>query len=133
MREAWMDDANCVGADPELFYPDKTDDDTQAKMLCLECPVKAICLDTAIKRGEVGVWGGKNDAQRKDIRRKLGVTVVKPYLSISHGTPAGARAHYRAGERPCKDCRDADRAAERERRGTTTGVQRDVRTGRWSA
>lgn len=122
-----MDDANCVGADPTLFFPDK-EDDTQAKLLCCECPVQAICLETALRRGEVGVWGGKNDAQRKKLRRTLGISVTRT-PSISHGTPAGARAHYRAGERPCKDCADASRVAKR----VGTKVQRDPRTGRWSA
>lgn len=132
MRDEWMDDANCVGVDPELFYPDK-DEDTEAKLVCFDCPVRAICLETAIKRGEVGIWGGANDKQRESLRRKLNIRVQRPPLSISHGTPAGARAHYRAGERPCKDCRDADRTAERERRGVVAERRRDVRTGRWSA
>lgn len=123
-----MDQANCLGADPRLFFPDNKDDDTDAKLYCYECPVRAICLDTALKRGESGVWGGKNEAQRKYLRRTLGITVTRT-PSISHGTPAGARAHYRAGERPCKDCADASRVAKR----VGTRVQRDPRTGRWSA
>jgi WhiB family redox-sensing transcriptional regulator len=126
MREAWMDDAACTGRDPELFYPERKSD-TEAKLCCYDCPVREKCLQIALERYEVGIWGGTNDEQRKLLRRKLNIT-VKPPPSISHGTASGARAHYRANEKPCKECRDA---ALVSRRKTTTGLQRDPHTGRW--
>ena len=129
MREAWMDDAACSGSDPELFYPDKRGDDTEAKLVCFECPVRDKCLQVALERYEVGVWGATNDEQRKLLRRKLNIT-VKPQALIHHGTPSGARAHYRANEKPCKECRDA---ALVSRRKTSAGLQRDPHTGRWAS
>ncbi len=35
---------------------------------------------------------------------------------IRHGTPAGARQHYRRGERPCEACRSAANLAGRRSR-----------------
>ena len=128
MREAWMNEAACLGADPELFYPDtKRGDDTEPKNICFNCPVREQCLQVALDRWETGIWGGTNDEQRMYLRRKLKLS-TKPYPSISHGTPSGARAHYRANEKPCRECRDA---ALVSRRKTTTGLQRDPRTGQW--
>jgi len=130
MREAWMDEAACSGADPELFYPDaKRGDDTEPKLFCFECPVRDKCLQVALERYEVGIWGATNDEQRKLLRRKLNITVKRP-LAIPHGTPSGARAHYRAGEKPCKECRDA---ALVSRRKASAGAHRDPHTGRWAA
>lgn len=132
MTESWWDEANCRGRDTELFYPERGRDDTDAKLCCYDCPVREACLTYALHRDEAGIWGGKSEEQRKALRRQLGIT-PKREPSISHGTNAGARAHYRAGEKPCRDCADAQRIAERERRGTSEGLQRDPRTGRWSA
>jgi hypothetical protein len=33
---------------------------------------------------------------------------------VTHGTTNGARAHYEAGEKPCEECLEANRAASRE-------------------
>lgn len=127
MTESWWEQANCRGRDTELFYPERKSD-TEAKLCCYDCPVREACLQYALENGEIGVWGGKNDEQRKALRRSLGIT-PKRQASISHGTPAGARAHYRAGEKPCRDCANASRVAKR----TGGQVQRDPQTGRWSA
>jgi WhiB family redox-sensing transcriptional regulator len=59
--KAWVQDAACLGIDPELWFI--TDRDTyeyaQAIKICGRCEVKAKCLKVARKRRERhGIWGG---------------------------------------------------------------------------
>ena len=59
--------AACVGADPDLFFPEPGDTfaERRAKAICAACPVRAACLAGAIDRGEpVGVFGGLNEVER---------------------------------------------------------------------
>jgi len=50
----------CRVADPELFFAETPADVEQAKALCLDCPVRAVCLAGALERREPwGVWGGE--------------------------------------------------------------------------
>lgn len=117
---AWMDEANCRGADPVLFDPDQTADTALARLLCGECPVRRECLSWALNHAEVGVWGGTDDNERKRLRRRLGIKVVRHELPIACGTPGGARTHQRRGEQPCRACRDAYRTHNTNRlRGWT--------------
>ena len=46
-----------------------------------------------------------------------------------HGTSAGARAHHRAGEKPCDSCRLAANDDRRARRPWTEGVE--LEDGEW--
>lgn len=108
---AWVDDANCRGADPELFDTDVTEDATLAKLICAGCPVAEQCLEQALLYNEVGIWAGTTPTKRKSMRRRLGIKVVRHAAPISHGTAAGARAHQRRNEAVCRDCRDAERLA----------------------
>jgi WhiB family redox-sensing transcriptional regulator len=56
--------AACVGADPELFFPEPWQDDAEAKAICARCPIRAQCYELARARGEPwGVWGGENFAR----------------------------------------------------------------------
>jgi len=59
----------------ELFFSDQLEDIAQAKALCSDCPVAALCLDGAIERHEpAGVWGGQlfADGQVLAFKRKRG-------------------------------------------------------------
>lgn len=50
----------CRMADPELFFAEAPVDVEQAKALCLDCPVREVCLAGALERREPwGVWGGE--------------------------------------------------------------------------
>lgn len=113
----WMEQAACREADPTIFDPDVTADDTDAKLYCFDCPVRDDCLQHALVRNEVGIWGGTNDARRKSLRRKLGIRVVRWELPVSCGTAAGARTHQRRGEALCRSCADAQRVHSSARPG----------------
>lgn len=55
-----MVDLPCHGLDPELFFAESPADVERAKAHCLECPLKAECLEGALNRREPwGVWGGE--------------------------------------------------------------------------
>ena len=50
----------CRANDPELWFAESPSDVEYAKALCIECPVRALCLDGALERREPwGVWGGQ--------------------------------------------------------------------------
>lgn len=71
MTVPWMVDALCAQTDPDLFFPD---DDWQtaraAKRVCASCPVRADCLDYAVRNVVPhGVWGGLSERERRRLRR----------------------------------------------------------------
>jgi WhiB family redox-sensing transcriptional regulator len=50
----------CRVGDPDLWFADTPADLERAKVLCLDCPVRAECLAGALARREPwGVWGGE--------------------------------------------------------------------------
>jgi WhiB family redox-sensing transcriptional regulator len=60
----WQDKAECNGANPEIFSPDKKASDTTYKSFCSNCPVKAECLEYALIYGMFGIWGDTTDKER---------------------------------------------------------------------
>ena len=67
-------DANCLGLDPNLFFPQQGDPESQqdrALAVCAECPAacRQACLDHAITHGEPGIWGGTTGRQRRRLIR----------------------------------------------------------------
>jgi len=68
---AWQDFANCKGADPDLFFPERGASTRQAKSICRECSVRAECLEFAIVSSEkFGIWGGMSERERRKIRKE---------------------------------------------------------------
>ena len=68
---AWQDLANCRGADPDLFFPERGASTRTAKSICRECSVQADCLEFAIVSSEkFGIWGGMSERERRKIRRQ---------------------------------------------------------------
>ncbi len=64
-------DLPCRTNDAELFFAESPSDVETAKALCLDCPVRAQCLDGALERREPwGVWGGELFLQGAVIPRK---------------------------------------------------------------
>ena len=108
-NQSWVNEAVCATVDPELFFPDKAGAKAfDAKRVCRVCPVQAPCLEWALENNEVGIWAGTSENQRRMLRRERGMRLPNDHRSpIEHGTNAGARAHYRAGEKPCAECEEA--------------------------
>jgi WhiB family redox-sensing transcriptional regulator len=74
---AWMADANCRGADVDMFFPARDEDVSSAKAVCRECDVQVECLTHAMTNGETkGVWGGLSERERRRIRRARRLKVV---------------------------------------------------------
>ena len=45
---------------PDLFFAEAPADLEAAKVLCLDCPMRVLCLSGALERREPwGVWGGE--------------------------------------------------------------------------
>ena len=106
---AWLERAQCIGSDPELWFPvsDTPDAYQPARDICETCPVRLECLEWAISGGiRHGMFGGKTPSQRESYRQKhrLSVTRQGPVLEPC-GTSAAYARHYRAGEPACEACR----------------------------
>jgi len=68
---SWQDEANCLGVDPDLFFPERGASTREAKEVCKGCVVRAECLEYALANGEkFGIWGGMSERERRRIRRQ---------------------------------------------------------------
>src|SRR5262245_61753874 len=69
--KGWQDLANCLGVDPDLFFPERGASTREAKEVCRGCVVRAECLEYALVNGEkFGIWGGMSERERRRIRRQ---------------------------------------------------------------
>ena len=69
--QPWMRQANCVDADPALFFPERGEPSAPAKAICLACPVRVECLNYALSINERhGIWGGTSENERRVLRRQ---------------------------------------------------------------
>ena len=67
---SWQDQANCLGVDPDLFFPERGASTREAKEVCRGCVVREQCLEFALTNGEkFGIWGGMSERERRRIRR----------------------------------------------------------------
>ncbi len=79
---AWQDLANCRGADPDLFFPERGASTRTAKSICRECSVQDQCLEFAIVSSEkFGIWGGLSERDRRKIRRERAAIVAHRRVS----------------------------------------------------
>ncbi|HCB34313.1 MAG TPA: WhiB family transcriptional regulator [Acidimicrobiaceae bacterium] len=70
-RDQWWDLANCLGVDPDLFYPERGASTREAKDVCRGCVVRDDCLEYALSNGEkFGIWGGLSERERRRVRRQ---------------------------------------------------------------
>jgi len=68
---SWQDFANCLGVDPDLFFPERGASTREAKEVCRGCVVREECLEYALANGEkFGIWGGMSERERRRIRRQ---------------------------------------------------------------
>lgn len=70
-QPSWQDLANCLGVDPDLFFPERGASTREAKEVCRGCVVREDCLEYALANGEkFGIWGGMSERERRRIRRQ---------------------------------------------------------------
>ncbi len=66
----WQEQANCLGVDPDLFFPERGASTREAKAVCRSCEVQGDCLEYALAHGEkFGIWGGLSERERRRVRR----------------------------------------------------------------
>ena len=71
LDDDWQDGANCLGVDPDLFFPERGASTREAKEVCRGCIVRRQCLEFALQNGEkFGIWGGLSERERRRIRRQ---------------------------------------------------------------
>jgi WhiB family redox-sensing transcriptional regulator len=70
-QKSWQDQANCLGVDPDLFFPERGASTREAKEVCRGCVVRLDCLEYALANGEkFGIWGGLSERERRRLRRQ---------------------------------------------------------------
>jgi WhiB family transcriptional regulator, redox-sensing transcriptional regulator len=73
-RREWTDRAACLGSSPELFFPvgmvgPALEQVAAAKRVCAGCPVRADCLEWALRSGDAhGILGGTTPEERRYLR-----------------------------------------------------------------
>jgi len=69
----WQFDGSCRSRNPDVFFhpdgergPSRRRRDSEAKAVCLDCPVLRNCREHALQVGEpYGVWGGMTEQERE--------------------------------------------------------------------
>lgn len=67
--------AACIEEDPELFFPIGNTGPAllqieEAKAVCRRCPLMESCLEGALERNDLGVWGGTDEDERRRMKRR---------------------------------------------------------------
>ena len=71
MDASWMAEGNCRDVHPSVFFPSDGVGVDIARQICADCPVKAPCLEYALRnRIDHGVWGGASERERRRILRQ---------------------------------------------------------------
>ena len=71
LDRSWQEYANCLGVDPDLFFPERGASTREAKEVCRGCVVRDECLEYALHNSEkFGIWGGMSERERRRIRRQ---------------------------------------------------------------
>jgi len=67
----WQQSANCLGVDPDLFFPVRGGSTREAKEVCRGCVVRQECLQYALDNSErFGIWGGLSERERRGLRHR---------------------------------------------------------------
>ena len=67
----WQDEANCLGVDPDLFFPERGASTREAKEVCRGCVVRLECLEYALQSDErFGIWGGLSERERRRLKKR---------------------------------------------------------------
>ncbi|CAK7288577.1 WhiB family transcriptional regulator [Streptomyces misionensis] len=127
MADGWEGQAACRGLDPALFYPAKghAEQAKRGKAVCAGCPVREACLATVMAdeqglgpSAREGIRGGLTGRERyllargglkpryRSVRKSQVRRGASPF-EREHGTPRGARQHWKYNEPVCDSCRNA--------------------------
>jgi len=78
----------CAQTDPDLWFPTSEKQTGRlAKSLCRTCPWVTSCLDYALRHEVVGIWGGKTERERMQLR-KINNIMVQPLYSYALFAPS---------------------------------------------
>ncbi|MBV8981169.1 MAG: WhiB family transcriptional regulator [Acidimicrobiia bacterium] len=70
----------CRDEPPSRFFPSDGVGVEIARRICADCPVRASCLEYALRNGiDHGVWGGTSERERRRIARRRR-TAAEPVL-----------------------------------------------------
>jgi hypothetical protein len=72
--------ANCLGVDPELFFPTGAiapTTETTLRRICMSCEVFDDCLDYSLRVKVNGFWAGTTETKRVELRRFFKITPVR--------------------------------------------------------
>jgi WhiB family redox-sensing transcriptional regulator len=92
-QQDWMAEAVCRGRTALFFAPHgeqaeaREHREARARAVCMTCPVLLPCRDYARRHREQGFWGGENDEQRIELRRR-----TRPPARPAHLPPIAAQA-----------------------------------------
>lgn len=115
-RPDWMDFANCMGVDADLFFPSPGESHADANAVCNACQVKTQCLQYALDNGEkFGIWGGASEKWRRKVRRGEAPPGKPGRQPSPCGSEAAYRRHHRNREPACDICIEARAEARRVR------------------
>ncbi len=90
---SWQDYANCLGVDPDLFFPERGASTREAKEVCRGCIVKDDCLEYALANSEkFGIWGGMSERERRRIRRQRALAREGVAVGLRVGAEPSASA-----------------------------------------
>jgi WhiB family redox-sensing transcriptional regulator len=74
----WMLRGKCRGMNPSVFFPTDGAGFEAARRICLECTVRAECLEYAlVNRIDQGAWGGTSERERRRILRRRRALVAE--------------------------------------------------------
>jgi WhiB family redox-sensing transcriptional regulator len=127
--ETWKAHALCAQVDPEIFFPHAGDRAREAKDICAACPVTAACLAYALRHYEAGIWGGKTEYERRQIRNTTRLVPGRPRPKTLGGRTIPDLAHRMRDWRLTRGLTQ-QAAAERYGPGVTKNMVADYETGR---
>lgn len=68
--QSWRELSSCRQMNPDLFFSGGGASH-KAKKVCIDCPVREMCLELALKNDErFGIWGGLTRDERAKLQRK---------------------------------------------------------------
>lgn len=75
----WAKQGSCRKLPTEWFFPeDEIRPEKDPRYVCAKCPVRKECFDHGLLHERYGIWGGYFAYQRKNIRKRRGITLT-PY------------------------------------------------------